>query len=393
MKSDWPYVKFKDVCEHSAFGPRFSSDEYAVAGNVACLRTMDIDSHGRINYEAMPLAELDLDRLRNHILQKGDLVITRTGAYLGKVGLFNEFRLPVLAGAFSIRFRLKPDKADALFLQLYFNGPDGQIGMQSIAAGSAQPNLNIPRLHSLSIPCPPLPEQQAIATLLSSLDKKIDLLQRQNKTLEALAETLFRQWFVGNANELVPITHYVDFNPIRRLQKETVAPYLDMAGVSTSTFNPTGWYDRAFTSGTKFQNGDTLIARITPCLENGKSAFVTFLLEDQVAWGSTEFIVMRSKETLSPFFSYALARNQDFRDYAEGCMAGSSGRQRVDVDHLKQFELGLVSNDSMGEFNRLVEAIPPKLHQNMLQINTLERLRDTLLPKLMSGEVRVAYDG
>ena len=101
---------------------------------------------------------------------------------------------------------------------------------------------------------------------------------------------------------------------------------------------------------------------------------------------------MRSKKSLNPFFSYALARNQDFRDYAEGCMAGSSGRQRVDVGHLKQFEIGLISEVAIGEFNQLIEAIPPKLHQNMLQLKTLEKLRDTLLPKLMSGEVRVQYE-
>ena len=199
--SDWIYKTFGSVCSHSAFGPRFSSDEYAIDGNVACLRTMDIDSHGRIDYEAMPLAKLDIERLASHVLEPGDLVITRTGAYLGKVGLFEKFRIPVLAGAFSIRFRIDEQTADPLFIKYFFNGKQGQEGMQSIATGSAQPNLNIPRLHSLTVPCPPLPEQRAIAGVLSSLDDKIDLLHRQNKTLEALAKTLFRKWFVEEAEE------------------------------------------------------------------------------------------------------------------------------------------------------------------------------------------------
>jgi len=207
-----------------------------------------------------------------------------------------------------------------------------------------------------------------------------------------MAETLFRQWFVEETKESVSITEYVDFNPARKLAKGTVAPYLDMAGVSTSTFDPKDWYDREFTSGTKFVNGDTLLARITPCLENGKSAFVTFLKEDQVAWGSTEFIVLRSKDSLHPFFTYALARNQDFRDYAEGCMAGSSGRQRVDVEHLKLFQIGVPHRIQRDEFNACCTTISPKLHANMLQIRTLENLRDNLLPKLMSGEVRVQYE-
>lgn len=245
--------------------------------------------------------------------------------------------------------------------------------------------LAIPVIRSLEL-------QKFIGDQYFDFCLKIDLLHRQNKTLEAMAEALFRQWFIEDASEQVPITHYVDFNPPRKLVKGSLAPYLDMAGVSTSTFCPTNWFDREFSSGTRFINGDTLLARITPCLENGKSAFVTFLQAGQVGWGSTEFIVMRSRRNLAPIFTYALARNEEFRDYAEGCMAGSSGRQRVDIEHLKQFELGLVTESAVHEFNRIVETIPPKLHSNMLQIETLKKLRDAALPKLISGEVRVMHE-
>jgi type I restriction enzyme S subunit len=182
----------------------------------------------------------------------------------------------------------------------------------------------------------------------------------------------------------------VDFNPPRKLAKGSMAPYLEMAALSTTTFNPNGWYDREFSSGTKFINGDTLLARITPCLENGKTAFITFLEKDQVSWGSTEYIVMRPKAGLHPLFAYVLARNSDFRDYAEGCMEGSSGRQRINVDHLKDYDIKIPPESVMCEFNSFSESTAPKLHSNFLQIRTLEKLRDTLLPKLMSGEVRVA---
>jgi type I restriction enzyme S subunit len=139
----------------------------------------------------------------------------------------------------------------------------------------------------------------------------------------------------------------------------------------------------------KFVNGDTLLARITPCLENGKSTYVTFLKDGQVGWGSTEFIVMRSKENLHPLFTYALAKNRDFRDYAEGCLEGSSGRQRVNIDHLVIFEITIPSTEIMNNFNSIMKGIEPKLQNNFMQIRTLEKLRDTLLPKLMSGEVQV----
>ena len=152
---------------------------------------------------------------------------------------------------------------------------------------------------------------------------------------------------------------------------------------------PEKWYAREYSSGTKFTNGDTLLARITPCLENGKSAFITFLNEGEIAWGSTEYIVMRPKEGIHPFFAYSLVRNQDFRDYAEGCLEGSSGRQRVNVDHLINFKISIPTKSGIEKYNRIAESIVPKLHLNSLEIRNLEKLRDTLLPKLMSGEVRV----
>jgi len=239
---------------------------------------------------------------------------------------------------------------------------------------------------------PHLPEQKAIASILSSLDDKIDLLHRQNKTLETIAETLFRQWFIEDVEgdrEEGTIADLIDFNPLRKLPKGSVAPYLEMAALSNSTFNPLDWYDRPFASGTKFINGDTLLARITPCLENGKTAYITFLENDQVAWGSTEYIVMRPKDDIHSFFAYTLAKNSDFRDYAEGCLEGSSGRQRVNIDHLKNYEIKIPPASLVNDFNMFAESIVPKLTANSRQILILEKLRDTLLPKLMSGEVRV----
>jgi type I restriction enzyme S subunit len=255
------------------------------------------------------------------------------------------------------------------------------------------PSINTEILKSILISYPPLSEQRAIAAVLSSLDDKIDLLHRQNKTLEAMAETLFRQWFVEEAKEdweEGKISNLIEFNPKRQLSKGTIAPYLEMASLSTSTFNPDSWYNRKFSSGTKFLNGDTLLARITPCLENGKTAYVTFLDNDQVGWGSTEYIVMRSRDKLHPFFSYTLARNAEFREYAKGCLAGSSGRQRVEINHLMNYKIKIPPDNILLEFNEFAESIVPKLRSNSDQIRTLEKLRDTLLPKLMSGEVRVS---
>ena len=124
----WRSTGFRELCEHSAFGPRFAGELYATDGNVATLRTTDISVDGRIEYETMPLARLDLSKFRQHMLQPNDLVITRSGR-IGTAALFEGFPLPVLPGAFLIRFRLKNDLADPRFYRYFFNSPAGRFAL------------------------------------------------------------------------------------------------------------------------------------------------------------------------------------------------------------------------------------------------------------------------
>jgi type I restriction enzyme, S subunit len=327
---------------------------------------------------------------------KDDLIFTAAGT-IGQVGILtgNEKHSRYIISNKQLRVRLDRSIVDPLFAYYWFASPFITNTINGRDTGSTIPLINLSVLKGLPIPLPPLPEQQAIAQVLSSLDDKIDLLHRQNKTLEVLAETLFRQWFVEEAEanwEKGFVTDLVDLNPKRSLSKETVAPYLEMSNLSNELYHPHDWYDRKFTSGTKFINGDTLLARITPCLENGKTAYVDFLKDDEVGWGSTEFIIMRSKAPLHPFFSYILARHSDFRNFVIGCMVGSSGRQRADVENIATYEMQLPPQSVINRFNDYIEPSLQKMKINNNQIRTLTTLRDTLLPKLMNGEVRVKID-
>ncbi|PPD53943.1 MAG: restriction endonuclease subunit S [Methylotenera sp.] len=336
------------------------------------------------------IAPEDYDDWMTRGLPEIDDVVLTTEAPLGEVALIKDKNVALAQRIITLRG--KKELVHNPFLKYYFQNETGQHELQSRASGTTVFGIKASVLKKVPIEIPALEEQKAIASVLSSLDDKIDLLHRQNTTLERMAETLFRQWFVEEAQEdweEATIAELIDFNPPRKLSKGQIAPYLDMAGLDTSTFSPSGWYLREFSSGTKFVNNDTLLARITPCLENGKTGYVTFLSETEVGWGSTEFIVMRPKLGIHPFFAYVLARYQDFRDYAEGCMEGSSGRQRVNVDHLKQYQMRIPSNETIKIFNEAVSAITPKLELNAKQIKTLEKLRDNLLPKLMSGEVTI----
>ena len=316
----------------------------------------------------------------------GDVILVARG-----VGGTGDVKL-VNRKCFLTNLSIKIDLDNDVILNEYFYYIYQIENLRYLDSGSAQSQITIQDLSNVAISLPPLSEQIRITSILSSLDDKIDLLHRENKTLEAMAETLFRQWFIEEAKEdweEGTIADLVEFNPTRKLVKGTISPFLEMSNVSTSTYAPTYWYDRSYNSGTKFENGDTLLARITPCLENGKTAYVDFLRGNQVGWGSTEFIVMRSKIGLHPFFSYIIAKHQDFRDFAESCMSGSSGRQRVDVDNLKKYPMAIPDKVTVELFNDRIENIVSKMHNNNKQIQTLTQQRDGLLPKLMSGEVKI----
>jgi len=162
-----------------------------------------------------------------------------------------------------------------------------------------------------------------------------------------------------------------------------------MGNMPTASPRPLGWIDRDFTSGMKFVNGDVLVARITPCLENGKTAYVDFLDEGQVGWGSTEYIVLRGKPPLPLEYAYFLARSEEFRQHAISNMTGSSGRQRVPVSCFDGFLVAVPPEPVARRFGQMAGAIMETIKAKDDESRTLAAMRDALLPRLLSGEIRV----
>ena len=180
------------------------------------------------------------------------------------------------------------------------------------------------------------------------------------ETLDRLFPDSFEDLKLGEIPKgwrAAPLPDLFDVNPTRALRKGVEAPYLDMANMPTRGHSPDDVVDRAFGSGMRFMNGDTLVARITPCLENGKTAFVDFLEAGQVGWGSTEYIVLRPKPPLPDEFAYCLARATEFRDFAIQSMTGSSGRQRVPAESLSHFRVVAAPKPIAELFGRFIKPL------------------------------------
>ena len=145
---------------------------------------------------------------------------------------------------------------------------------------------------------------------------------------------------------------------------------------------------RSKATSVRFQNGDTLFARITPCLENGKTAFVGILGENEVACGSSEFIVMREAK-ISRYAVYLLSRLENFRENAIKSMIGSSGRQRVQPSAFDKYQVCVPPERVSENFDAEVEPLFRSIHLLDRQNQYLAKARDFLLPRLMSGAIAV----
>jgi len=326
-------------------------------------------------------------------VQPGDILFARRGAQAtGYSALVQEQHAGWVCGTGAILLRVTSDAIDPAFLSFVLADEASIVWLKTRAVGAVMPNLNAEIISRFPVVLPSVKEQRAIARILGALDDKIELNGRMNATLEAMARAHFHARLVDGADHTWPrrpLADVVEVNPRRVLRAGVVAPYLDMGDMPTRSARALRWVYRETGSGARFVNGDTLVARITPCLENGKTAFVDFLPADAVGWGSTEYIVLRSRPPLPPHYAYLLARTDAFRAFAVSHMTGSSGRQRVPVDALYHYEVAVPPAAVAEAYGTAVAPLFAGMKARDEESSTLAVLRDTLLPKLLSGELRL----
>lgn len=178
------------------------------------------------------------------------------------------------------------------------------------------------------------------------------------------------------------LSDFMDFNPYTPLSKGIIAKKVTMEKLIPFNRKIQGYEDAVFSGGAKFKNGDTLVARITPCLENGKTAYVDFLDDEEVAFGSTEFIVLRAKEGISDSrFIFYFAISDEFRDTAIQLMSGTSGRQRVDTEALKRKVFTLPPLPEQKAIAEVLSSLDDKIDLLTRQNKTLEDLAQAYFRK------------
>ena len=388
---EWKSYKLGDIStiQTGPFGSQLHQSDYVERG-VPCIMPTNI---GRmLDFQVAGIAHIsegDALKLSRHIVHEGDIVYSRRGD-IEKCAYVSQEQDGWFCGTGCLKIRINSNLAVPKFVAYYLSTDEIKSWIVGNAVGTTMLNLNTSVLADVPLSLPSIQMQKRCVQILDSIENKIALNNRINHNLEEQIQYRFDCMIMSeNGLGYCQIADYVDVNPKRSLGKNVFAKCIDMSFLSTTGPFPSGWETKGYNGGMKFLNGDTIMARITPCLENGKVAFVNFLEDGEVAFGSTEYIVLHAKDGVAPVFTYFLARNKDFVDYATKNMNGSSGRQRVSGDTIEKYKIPVIDSDSLNEFSRFAAPAMEVIRNNSFENRSLASTRDALLPLLLSGNLSI----
>jgi type I restriction enzyme S subunit len=386
--SEWKQKSLAEITTKVTDGAHHSPSEHK--GGLPMFSVKDMRENGFYYCDAKTISEEEFNKLISSGCQPeiDDILIAKDGSVLKHIFRVKEKPDYVLLSSIAI---VRPDKnvINPSFLVYAIKEPSTKdLILTNFVGGSGVPRIVLKDFKQIELPIPDKKTQTAISSVLSSLDDKIDLLHRQNATLEKMAETLFRQWFVEEAKEewetlpLSGIANFLNglacqkFPPKNEIEK---LPVLKIKELSSGITENSDWATSEVKQEYIVKNGDVIFAwsaSLMVKLWDGQDCILNQHLfkvtsEDFPKW----FYYLWCKYHLAEFISIAASH------------ATTMGHiKRGDLDEAKVF---VPSPNEMQEMTEIVEPLIEKIIKNSNQIRTLTALRDTLLPKLMNGEVRV----
>ena len=401
--SEWRECKLGDFAEIQTgpFGSQLHAADYVDVGIPSIMPT-NIGNRLEVRTDSIAcIKETDAKRLEKYLIKENDIVYSRRGD-VEKCAFITSEQSGWLCGTGCLRVRFISTELFPKFCAYYLSTEEIKGWVSGNAVGTTMPNLNSSILKRVPLTLPPLPEQKAIAAVLSSLDDKIDLLNRQNQTLEAMAETLFRQWFVEPARagepqeglEVGKLKQYVDISigrtPPRQEHQWFTKNETDVKWISIKDLGNDGAY---IFNTAEYITRDAVEQFNIPVIPENTVVLSFKMTVGRVAI-TTE--AMLSNEAIAHFkirpdtpftveYLYLFLKSYQY----ELLGSTSSIVTAINSAMIKDMEIAIPNEVLMKRFNGVVKKSFEKIRGNQLQIRTLEKLRDTLLPKLMSGEVRV----
>jgi len=377
-------VSIKDICDLITVKTNIKN---ASIENYISTENM-LPNFGGVEYaEKIPLS----NTVNTFIPQ--DVLFSNIRTYFKKVW-FSKFNGTVSADVLVFRAR---ENCDSKFLYYLLCDPSFTEYTVLTSKGAKMPRGDKDAIFSYPVLLPSLKEQKAIASLLSSLDEKIDLLHRQNKTLESMSETLFRQYFIEEAQEDWEDCNITDLFEIRdgthASPKQSLSGYPLVTskhiGSGIIDFNNTYLISEedysSINKRSKVEKFDILFSMI------GTLGSTHIELSDEINYAIKNVGLLKTSQNHDwKIYTYLWLLSSEGKDFIHATKSGST-QEYISLGSLRSIVFNKPDNNTLRKFNKIAEIHFDKIHENNKQIRTLEKLRNTLLPKLMSGEVRVEY--
>jgi len=386
--SEWKEYKLSEIMELIGGGtPKTTVSEYW-DGSIPWLSVTDFNNEKKYCFDAeKKITERGLNESSTKILKKGQIIISARGtvgvlSVLGRDMSFNQSCYGIDA------------IGDITYNDFLYYLLENNIDIfHSVSYGAVFDTITKETFNQILVSIPPLPEQRVIASVLSSLDDKIDLLHRQNKTLEAMAETIFRQWFVEDFDrmefeQLKLLVSVIDNRgktpPYQNISTEY--PVIEVNALVGDTRIVNYSVIRKYVLGETFKTWfrghpkkfDILLSTVGSIGE-----ISMFLIEK----GSiAQNVVALSPSVISPFYLYQFLKFSQ-KQIMQLDIGGV--QPSIKIPHLLSMLIPIPTKEKQKIFDGQLIKITSKMELNYKQIRTLEKIRDTLLPKLMSGKVRI----
>lgn len=423
MRSSWIECPLAHACSSIDYGLTASASHSEVGPKF--LRITDI-VQGRVDWGGVPHVVADAATEKKYRLDDGDIVIARTGASTGASAyIINP--PPAVFASYLVRIKAQRN-FDARFIAYYLKSTGFWNFIRGVLGDkSAQPNASASTMASAPFRAPRSKgEQHAIANILAAFDDRIDLCISATETAEAIARTIYRSWFIdfdpvrsdavsrgpGLPEQFAALfpsrLEHLDPEPIPRGWRRI--PFSAVASNIREQENPLAFassiFDHysipAFDVGqvphrvrgaaikspkSKVPAGTVLLSKLNPEIER---IWLVDVREGERAVCSTEFLVLQAKPPFTRSFVYCLTRSQSFRQGIASLVTGTSkSHQRAQVDSILRLPAMHPGAALLNAFEHVVEPILARSLECRRTIRTLAALRDTLLPKLISGELRI----
>jgi type I restriction enzyme S subunit len=401
----WEQVTLGKVSKDVAYGYTASAQAEEVGPKF--LRITDIVSG--LNWNTVPYCTIDQKNIKKYSLEVGDIVVARTGATTGSTEIVKE-KINAVFASYLIRFKIDEKKADPFYVGYVVKSNLWKEYVQSIIGGSAQPGANAKQFSEFTFNLPPLRIQSAIASILSSLDDKIELNRQTNQTLEAIAQALFKEWFVDF--NFPGATGEMQDSELGKIPKGwkvgKVGNVLEAKGGTTPSTKVAEYWDGNFYWATpKDLSGlqsPVLLRTERRITEKGVKQISsgilpknTLLLSSRAPIGymaitnipvsiNQGFIAINGKELSNIFLLVWLQQNMD----KVVSRANGSTFLEISKTSFKELDIIIPTKQLLEAFDKIAIPIFEQLKNNEEQTQTLIQLRDTLLPKLMKGEISVS---